>query len=116
MKQITLGISETSFSVRYARNNESMKRLLKQIREKMDSDIFKKKEEVQLKRIEYDELMRKYYASTCEYYYSSYLERNQHSSSCSKCAYQSSANKLSVRIYEKYFLKKNSNNWLWYLN
>ncbi|WQF85211.1 hypothetical protein CDEST_10225 [Colletotrichum destructivum] len=96
--------SSGCFSVRYFDQSVKHQSLRSEIEEQARKDRERKKNELRRLKDKYDDLMRKYHASSCEYY-QGYNKKTgvpytAHSRYCSRCSYFDQANSLKVEIHE----------------
>ncbi|TQN70504.1 hypothetical protein CSHISOI_04936, partial [Colletotrichum shisoi] len=96
--------SSGCFSVRYFDQSDKHQSLRSGIEERARKDRERKKDELRRLKDKYDNLMRMYHASSCEYY-QGYNKKTgvpytAHSSSCSRCSYHDRANSLKIEIHE----------------
>lgn len=95
---------ENAFSARYFNQSPEHQSLLASIRTKATSDRQGKQEELHRKKSQYNDLMRLYDQSNCEYYEHNDpwtgVSEERHSSTCQKCKCKSQAASLSIRIHE----------------
>lgn len=95
---------QKTFSARYFAESSEHQSLLFKINTEAAFAREQKQEELRKKKAQYNDLMRLYSQSNCEYYeytdsWTGFCEE-RHSSSCQKCSYKSQANNLTIRVHE----------------
>ncbi|TIC93966.1 hypothetical protein CH35J_009644 [Colletotrichum higginsianum] len=96
--------SSGCFSVRYFDQSVKHQSLRSEIEEQARKDRERKKNKLRRLKDKYDDLMRKYHASSCEYYQGynkiTGVPFKAHSRYCSRCSYFEQANSLQIEIHE----------------
>ncbi|KAG2387822.1 hypothetical protein C9374_001416 [Naegleria lovaniensis] len=92
--------SPQSFCVRYAEGNESMKKTLQQILDRMEQKKEQKLREVREMKEKYENLQREIRNSKCEYNVDKF-GYSRHSRWCHKCNLVNECSNMNIFIYEK---------------
>jgi hypothetical protein len=96
--------SDSSVSVRFAKQSTEMCELRTEILKKESEEIAAKEKEIKQAQDSCEDLRQKISLTSCEYHYSSYYEKRVHSDgSCSKCSLEDQHKRAehSVSRYEK---------------